>query len=101
MEPIAAMSYDRVGGGSAGGAAGFMPVTERQMIYRQAYRAAREALGARYAAIVDPIVLEGRTSADVAKSTEYTAKQYARMAVRERLTAGLMCLARHYKIASL
>lgn len=66
-----------------------------------AYRTARESMGPRYAAIVEPIVLEGRTSADVAKDTEYTAKQYARMAVRERLTAGLMCLARHYKIASL
>lgn len=65
------------------------------------YKVARAALGDRYARIVDPIVLEGRTSADVAKSTEYTAKQYARMAVRERLTSGLMCLARHYKIASL
>ena len=100
MEPISAMNYLRASAGSSGGSPGFMPVTERQMIYRQSYRNARAAMGDKYAAIVDPIVLEGRTSADMRQETGYKARQYASVAVMERLAAGLMCLARHYKIVS-
>jgi hypothetical protein len=99
MEPISAMAYDRVGGGS-GGAPGFMPVTERQMIYRQSWRNARASMQPRHAAVVDPIVLEGRTSADMRAETGYKARQYASVAVMERLASGLMSLAIHYKIGA-
>lgn len=98
MEAIAAINYDRIGGGSSGTAPGFMPATERQMIYRQSYRAARAYMGDKYAPVVEGLVLLGRSSKDCYPETGYRAEQYAQIAVRERLWGGLTRLSEHYKI---
>lgn len=70
----------------------------RKMAYGRLYYAARAAMFVRHAGIVDQLVLLGDSPAASYSRTGYKARQYASVAVRERLAAGLMCLAKHYKI---
>lgn len=95
LNPLGAIDYSRtqVDYGSSDG----MP--QRMAQARDSFRKAREAMGQRYGAVVDAVVIEGGTLLDIgSKVTTYKDKSQSRAAVAERLNAGLRCLAAHYGI---
>lgn len=95
LNPLGAIDYSRtqVDYGSSDG----MPL--RMAKARDSYRKARDAMGSRYGAVVDAVVIEGRSLGDVGlRETGYKTKDYAGTAAKERLNAGLRCLSAHYGI---
>lgn len=96
MSPISAMNYNRSGGGESDGSPGFMPVTNSQLVRRESWRRARKAMRDKHVQIVDKIVLEGRSVADVWADTGYNSRQYASSSAIERLCEGLHRLAEFY-----
>jgi hypothetical protein len=82
-----------VDGGKVPG--GTMP--ERRMARMQSFSAARRALGPRYWRVIDPVVIEGRSIADIRHDvTGLSHNHSASAAAIERLNAGLRRLAAHY-----
>lgn len=94
LSGLSAIDYDRTGGGTDANPAYMMPVTERQAQRREAWRAARLALGERYAAVVDPVVLEEQYLSQIA--SEYKNRAVSIAVLKERLNVGLRRLAVHY-----
>ncbi|MGX1786853.1 DUF6456 domain-containing protein [Bosea sp. NPDC055332] len=76
-----------------------LPVSERQQSARDRVRQARAAMGARYAEVVDAVVLHGLTlEAAGRRHCGYRGTDTAAAAAKERLNTGLRCLAVHYGI---
>ncbi|OWK24145.1 hypothetical protein AJ87_24335 [Rhizobium yanglingense] len=93
FEPLGAIDYSRpmVDG------AGSQPVSERSAIAKDRFRAARRAVGNRYGAVVDAVVLEGKTLLEAGRAhCGYSGKDTATAAAKERLNAGLRILASIY-----
>jgi hypothetical protein len=60
------------------------------------FRQARDALGERYRTVVDPIVLEEKSIADIRDDSGYKHVTTASAVTVERLNVGLRRLAVHY-----
>lgn len=85
------------GGRQPGGA-----IPERQLERMQAFSEACEALGHRYRQVVDPIVIEEKTVADIRHSlTGHRDRTAATAVAIERLNTGLRRLAVHYGLMRL
>lgn len=98
FEPLGAIDYSRPIVDGSGGQA----VSERSAIAKDRFRAARRAIGARYGAVVDAVVLEGKTLLDAGRAhCGYTGKDTATAAAKERLNAGLRVLAQLYGLTRL
>ncbi len=98
FEPLGAIDYARpmVDGG------GVQLVSERGAIAKDRFRAARRAVGSRYGAIVDAVVLDGKTLLDAGRAhCGYSGKDTATAAAKERLNAGLRILAQLYGLTRL
>lgn len=82
------------------GGADRAPISERQQSARDRIRAARAAMGVRYAEVVDAVVLHGMTlEAAGRRYCGYRQPDSARAAAKERLNSGLRALAVHYDLA--
>lgn len=95
LNPLGAVDYSRVvvDGGAAGSG------TESMVQARRRYRAAQELLGAKYAAVVEAVVVEGKSLGEIGASiTRYRDRGKAIAAAGERLNAGLRLLAINYGI---
>lgn len=93
LEPLGAIDYSRpmVDG------AGSQLISERSAIAKDRFRAARRSIGSRYGAVVDAVVLEGKTLLDAGRAhCGYVGKDTATAAAKERLNAGLRVLASVY-----
>lgn len=76
------------------------PIGVRAQAARTALRAAREAMGARCADVVEAVVLRGAKLEDVGlETTGYRSGKMAGAVAKERLNQGLRALAIHYGIA--
>lgn len=92
---ISGIDYSRIGSGGDG-KANMLPRSEFALGHRERWRAAREDLGPRYSEIVDPIVLEERTIADIRGATGYKHDGTASAVTKERLNTALRRLAVFY-----
>ena len=91
--PLGAIDYARpmVDGG------GGQLVSERAALAKDRFRTARRSVGNRYGAVVDAVVLEGKTLLDAGRAhCGYVGKDTATAAAKERLNAGLRVLAAVY-----
>lgn len=95
LNPLGAIDYSRVQvdcGSSEG-----MPTMMADA--RERYRVARSLLGARYGAVVDAVVIEGKSLGQVgAEVTRFRDRGKAIAAAGERLNGGLRLLAQKYGI---
>lgn len=83
-----------------GGGETRVPIGVRAQAARTALRAARDAMGARCADVVDAVVLNGARLEDVGlETTGYRSGKMASAVAKERLNQGLRALAIHYGIA--
>lgn len=102
LAPLGAIDYtrDHVDGGSgAGTSAGGLFGSENATQALERYRSARRAMGARYAAVVDAVVLDGRTLEDAGlQESRYKSGKQAAAVAQERLDIGLRDLAVFYGI---
>lgn len=93
MTPLGAIDYSR----ATVDGDGQLPMSERMEIFRQRYRAARAAMGERYAPVVEGVVIEGRTIRELGlEHTKYRDEKMAKAGAMERLNAGLRALAKFY-----
>jgi hypothetical protein len=97
LSGISGIDYSRIGMGG-GESASDIPISEMQAIRRDAYRAAKKHLGARWAPIVEAVVLEERPLNDVLDLTGYKDKSAGSAVALERLNTGLRRLAVHYRL---
>ncbi|MQY01331.1 hypothetical protein GHK03_35775 [Sinorhizobium medicae] len=98
FEPLGAIDYSRPMVDGSGGQA----VSERSSIAKDRFRAARRAIGSRYGAVVDAVVLDGKTLLEAGRAhCGYTGKDTATASAKERLNAGLRILAQLYGLTRL
>ncbi|MBD9569048.1 hypothetical protein [Ensifer sp. ENS08] len=98
FDPLGAIDYSRPMVDGSGGP----PVSERSTIAKDRFRAARRSIGSRYGAVVDAVVLEGKTLLDAGRAhCGYSGKDTATAAAKERLNAGLRILAQRYGLTRL
>jgi hypothetical protein len=96
LSGVGAINYGRAGMGE-GDTPWSMPVTERSMKHRQAFRAARLVLSEEERTIVGGIVLDQRTAYDIGREVFGTRRRvFILDAAMEALRGGLKALARHY-----
>jgi hypothetical protein len=93
---LSGIDYSRVGGGGETSPAHYTPVSQRQAERRAAHRAARAALGDRYALIVEPIVLEDKSIGDLRGLAPMKDKTAASKFNMQKLREGMRRLAKHY-----
>lgn len=98
LTPLGAIDYERPHvDGSPGDTFG----SDRSVMALDAFRKARAAMGGRYAAVVDAVLLDGRTLAEAGvMHSSYRQRDMAGTVAKERLTTGLRTLAVHYGIMS-
>lgn len=80
-----------------GGAGERVPISERQQGARDRVRVARKAMTAKYAEVVEAVVVNGESLSEVGlRVCGYKSEKMAVAAVKERLNIGLRALAFHY-----
>jgi hypothetical protein len=80
-----------------GGGEAPLPISERQQGARDRVRVARKAMTAKYAEVVEAVVVNGESLSEVGlRVCGYKSEKMAVAAVKERLNIGLRALAFHY-----
>jgi hypothetical protein len=98
MSTLGAVDYGKVGG--AGGTGG-LQLSERQEQKRKEYRKARAVLGAKYRPAVEMVLFQDMDLVRAGKQlTGASSPATCRAVAIERLTAGLLMLAKHYGFTS-
>jgi hypothetical protein len=83
-----------------GGGEARVPISERQQGARDRVRMARRAMTAKYAEVVEAVVVNGESLSEVGlRVCGYRSEKMAVAAVKERLNVGLRALAFHYGLS--